>query len=203
MRLLLVVLAMLAGCSAADVPPVTQARDVTIALVAPTGGCSAVVLRPGLAATAAHCVDSFISTGVLAEVTAHQNGNRLGVREWTRGPGDLAFAHVPSLVCPCAVLLDSDLVPDETTLLTGFPFGLMRVTTTGGYQGMLTRNGEPHLVSTAPGAPGMSGGGLFVVRGGKARLAGVLSMVTTSGSLSFPCPRGRHESPRKAAATVA
>ena len=86
---------------------------------------------------------------------------------------DLALLEVDN-GCPCVPLgtlprVDSDLV------LVGFPTNdtlRTQILTLGQYQGITTPTNL--VVSTSPGAPGNSGGGLFYQRDGKWYLVGIL-----------------------------
>lgn len=143
---------------------------------APVGSCSAVMIAPSRALTAAHCL-------VLPNLTLEINGVDYPVSGSyvVQEGADLAMLIVPSAPCPCAVIKSA--LPDvySGVYVVGYPHGLMRVVTLGLYQGQyddpetLQRFG----VTDARAAPGNSGGGVFSAQG---ELLGILS--ATNGHLA-------------------
>lgn len=136
--------------------------------------CSAVVMREGVAVTAAHCI-----LGQTATVSG------LAVTSISTTVGDAAEVQVPGLACPCAEALPGVTEQDRPVVAIGFPYNLIQVATFGTLQGAIDYSGTTLLLATAPIAPGDSGGGLFVVQNGRPYLVGILSATTTVGGLSF------------------
>ena len=131
------------------------------------GNGSGVMIAPNRMLTAGHIAaeDSDVSPLMLGT----KRVNILRVNQEL----DLALLEVEN-GCPCVPLgtlpkVDSDLV------LVGFPTNdtlRTQILTIGKYQGITTPTNW--VVSTSPGAPGNSGGGLFYQRDGKWYLVGIL-----------------------------
>jgi S1-C subfamily serine protease len=162
--------------------PMQQAREVVL-LLAPIDrlmpmSCSAVVIAPNLALTAKHCVDMPNMTVVRAD------GGRLPVFSFeVSSTADLAIMHVPGLTCPCAAITSVRAERDEVAYAVGFPHGQLNVLTVGYIQGRITApDGNSYIVATLDVNPGVSGGGLFVVRGDTAYLVGILVMMWETGN---------------------
>ena len=152
-----------------------EARQVTVQAISgdPTISisCSAVVVAPGKALTAAHC--SIITDMVL------KRGDKLyPVISFTPDPTgrDLAFLEVNGLECPCAFRVSFPAEIDEPAIVVGYPHGIGQVLTYGLIQGRFKNpfTNEEYLITTAQVAPGNSGGPLFVVRGNYPYLVGVI-----------------------------
>ena len=167
--------------------PMQQARSVVVLLgtmsTAGGGSCSAVVLKPGLALTAGHC------TEIPEMVLKLADGKTLPVTAFTVAPArDLAVLVVPGLTCPCAQLTREPIVQDELVMVVGFPYGMTaQVVTVGRAQARITDpdDSQEYLMTTAPAAPGNSGGGLFVIRAGAAYLVGIMSKSSPNGNLTL------------------
>ena len=151
------------------------AREVVVKLVsqdpAVGGSCSAVIVAPGKALTAAHCItipDMALQfeDGKLLPVTtalADINGR------------DLATLFVANLRGPYAITTDQPVETDEVVYAVGYPYGIGNVLTVGYFQFRVTNpmEGKSYLLSTVTVAPGNSGGALFVVREGIPYLIGI------------------------------
>lgn len=170
--------------------PLEQARQQVVEMVDAnpmvTTSCSAVVIEEGVAYTAKHC-NGFISPVLV------QNDKKLPVMERVDHPTlDLSRLEVPGLKCPCATIAVVPAVIDEWALAVGYPASLLQVATWGQIQGRTIlqswdENGKviwemPALVSTTDVFSGNSGGGLFVIRGEKAYLVGIVSMMVPTGN---------------------
>jgi len=168
-----------------------QAREVVVKLGSHnpdiTSSCSAVIVEPEFAYTAAHCV-------TIPELELQfDNGRKYLVTTiYINQEGkDLALLKVSGLPCPCASMLPEDQIPegqipalrDEQAFAIGYPYGAANVLTSGLIQGRVTNpdTKEQFLLSTTLVGPGNSGGGLFIVRDGIAYLVGI-----TIGYLGSP-----------------
>jgi S1-C subfamily serine protease len=178
---------LLAACAPTVDVPVQEARWFVRALYTTTGTifCSTVILRPGLAVTAGHCVRgeslAFLSAQSPAGILLARGDDRL----------DYALLNFtgPTAACPCVRLAEREAEVDERVYVIGFPLGIAQVLTEGRSQGVVDNPSMPYgrrLVLTAQVAGGNSGGGVFVYRDGEFQLVGLL--VEASGHLSFAIP---------------
>ena len=131
--------------------------------------CSAVMLAPGRAVTAAHCTD-------MTTPTLEVNGVKYPVTEaYANTDRDLAILIVPGAPCPCATV--GTIAPNEGdgVAVVGYPYGIARVVTYGEVQARIVNSEDKreYVLTTASGAPGNSGGGVFDSYG---YLVGILSM---------------------------
>lgn len=127
----------------------------------PGVSCSAVMIAPERALTAAHCLN------MTSPVLTIEGVDYPITEGYAASPRDLAILFVPGAPCPCAVV---SLYPSEegdALLAVGYPYGLARVVTYGEFQAriVLEEDGQEYILTTTLGAPGNSGGGLFNDRG--------------------------------------
>lgn len=162
-----------------DRAAIAEARATVVMLRGQSGACSGVVVAPGVLLTAKHCIENDPLLAV------ERDGKTLGVREWLAVPDtDLAIGQVPSLACPCArVAPAAATTPDEPAIAIGFPYAMTQIATRGAVQPRIRDN--PHLVTSTPVAVGASGGGVFVLRGGRPALVGIISMTSRDGSITW------------------
>jgi len=175
-----------------DLAPVAQQTRQVVGLYTDglLGSCSMVVIAPGLALTAAHCQDLQLTKGFVKM----EDGQTYEVAGLVPDPTgrDLAVMHIPEISCPCAEMALYPARMDEAAVVVGYPLGIGQIITTGFIQSRYTSaDGEDFLFATTPVAPGNSGGGLFVVRQGKAYLVGILVILASganhlSGSVELP-----------------
>jgi S1-C subfamily serine protease len=139
--------------------------------------CSIVMIAPGRAMTAAHCL------GMIAP-TATIDGKQYVVTEGYANPGrDVAVLIIPSAPCPCATIAVNPPQDGDRIMLMGFPFGQHKVSTYGESQGRVkVDDGQEMILTTAPAYPGMSGGGAFNESG---ELVGIISMSAEGTVLSM------------------
>jgi hypothetical protein len=147
--------------------------------------CSVVMIAPGFALTADHCVND------PSELRLSPNGTVPVVV--ARGDDNLDYALLAypqaEAPCPCVRLAASEAQVDEPVFIVGYPRMLGQVVTLGASQGVFDNERMPYgrrLVTTAQVAGGNSGGGVFVYRDGQFQLVGVL--VESIGHLSFAVP---------------
>ena len=157
--------------------PEQLAREATRKWVAGDANCSVVVIAPGKALTAAHCEELAIMGGTvdgLAVTAVAPSYDR-----------DLATIDVPGLACPCVPVSPRSANIGEVVIVTGFPYGSpVVVLTRGEVQGDWPYEGQPHVLTTAPVAPGNSGGGVFIVNDdGTLLVVGVASKSPPQGAL--------------------
>lgn len=173
----LALLLLLASCAQANfaIP-----RNVTWAMGEGQDGannCSATMIGPQVLLTAAHCVIGDREVFKLGQRTIYANKQKVDQDHdlaWFKVEGDEQFAYVP--VAPHGLELD------ENVVACGYPLSLAQICTTGRSQGPPRHAEYSHYtVTTAPVAPGNSGGGLFVFRGGEWFLVGVCSAVAGVG----------------------
>ena len=143
----------------------------------PGASCSAVMIAPERALTAAHCLD-MVSPVVIID------GHRYAVTEgYAASPRDIAILIVPGAPCPCVQVSGTPLVEGDWVAAVGYPYGLpLVVVTYGEFQGRLIfeEDGQEYLLVTALGAPGNSGGGIFNEHG---ELVGITSKGAQGHSL--------------------
>jgi V8-like Glu-specific endopeptidase len=136
------------------------------------GSCSAVVIAPEKALTAAHCI-------TIPEMALQYDDGQLfpvlGALPDVLGR-DLATLSVPGLVGPTAVTTSYPVQTDELIYAVGYPYGIGNVLTVGQFQFRVNNadDGFQYLLSTVMVGPGNSGGALFVVRDGVPYLIGII-----------------------------
>ena len=152
-----------------------MAREVVVKLVSqdPAIGstCSAVIIAPARALTAAHCIN-------IPDMALKYDDGRvfpvLAALPDIMGR-DMATLLVPDLVGPTAITTTARIAADELVYAVGYPYGLGNVLTVGNFQFRVYDPEEDkyYLLSTVMIAPGNSGGALFVVRNGIPYLIGI------------------------------
>ena len=163
-----------------------KAREVVVKLVSldPAIGstCSAVIIAPARALTAAHCIS-------IPDMALKYDDGRvfpvLAALPDIMGR-DVATLLVPDLVGPTALTTDRPIEQDEFVYAVGYPYGIGNVLTVGNFQ-FRTYNPEEeryYLISTVMVAPGNSGGALFVVRDGVPYLVGIVVAYASSPHLA-------------------
>ena len=153
-----------------------MARDAVVKVVSQDetvgNSCSAVIVAPNRALTAAHCVD------IPAMALLMHNGDVLPVIsfEVDQQGRDLATLHVVNLRGAYAFTTDIPVQTDEMVFAVGYPYGVGPVLTVGTFQFRITNPmvGQTFLLSTVQVAPGNSGGALYVVRDGAPYLVGIV-----------------------------
>lgn len=176
------------GTTPAAHNPAKLAAQTVVAMVDASGEsfCSAVVVAPGVALTAAHC--SIDEPSFLV-----QDGAPRAIAKWDVAPGrDVAMIAVPGLRCPCAPLAPaSAVVTGADVFMLGFPFGGPQAITYGWVVGRLVVNGYTgidtgnYILIRGQVRPGNSGGGAFVVIDGRAYLIGIVSATDKAGGIVF------------------
>lgn len=162
-----------------------QARPATLPVKAvhkfvgdPGGQCSAVMIAPSRALTAAHCKE--IPNGsLIIDGVAYPVAGVYVIREGV----DLAMMVVPSAPCPCATVKGAPEAEGSALYVVGYPRGLLRAVTQGTVQGSIPLpdyDGQTYGVTDARTAPGNSGGGVFNSDG---QLIGIIT--ATDGHLSL------------------
>jgi S1-C subfamily serine protease len=153
-------------------------RQVVQMLTGPFSSCSAVVVAPERALTAAHCIGA-------AELL---NGKKVEVLR-VLSDSDLMLLKVPGLECPC-VPIGNEPVLDSDVAAVGYAAGLHQVLTKGTYQGKFTSplvpDSEGFLVFTSIAEGGFSGGGIFQKQHGKWKLVAI----TSAGTKTFTAGPG-------------
>ena len=119
--------------------------------------CSAVMVAPERAITAAHCLNM---TAPVLTIDGYEYAVTEG---YAASPRDVAILIVPGAPCPCARIADTPLEAGDPVAAVGYPFGMALVVTYGEMQArvVLPEDGQEYLVVTSLGAPGNSGGGIF------------------------------------------
>lgn len=150
--------------------PVHQFHDAAEGI-----SCSAVMIAPERALTAAHCL---IMTAPVLTI----NGVDYPVTEgYAASPRDLAILFVPGAPCPCAVIAPDPVTEGDWVAAVGYPYGIARVVVYGEMQArVFLDDGMEYLLTTTIGAPGNSGGGLFNERG---ELVGIVAKGAVGHSL--------------------
>jgi S1-C subfamily serine protease len=178
----LLIAALLLSGSSTIAPPYKAVRMITNADGAQR--CSAVVIKPGMAYTARHCLDE---GGIY--VDGHRVEEAITYRATTP---DVAVIFAPGLECPCADVGVSPAVGDQT-LAVGFAGtlnGEYRITEVGTVKhvGPLNvfapwigeENGDfataQYIITNPIIEPGDSGGALFSMQNGEWRLVGITSI---------------------------
>ena len=110
------------------------------------------------------------------------NGKEYPVLESYANPDrDLAILIVPNAPCPCAYIRRKPAQIDERIILVGYPHGLAQTIAYGQIQGRVgTGTIREQLVTSALGAPGKSGGGVFDINGS------LLAIATQMGPNGLP-----------------
>ena len=124
----------------------------------PGASCSAVMIAPERALTAAHCL------AMTAPVVTIDGVDYVVVEAYAATPRDMAVLVIPGAPCPCAVVSDTPIAEGDWVAAVGYPHGVPVVMVTyGEFQGRLIfeEDGQEYLLVTALGAPGNSGGGIF------------------------------------------
>ena len=153
-----------------------MAREVVVKLVSqdPAIGstCSAVIIAPARALTAAHCIN-------IPDMALKYDDGRvfpvLAALPDIMGR-DMATLLVPDLVGPTAITTTARIEEDELVYAVGYPYGIGNILTVGNFQFRIYNPVEDkyYLISTVMIAPGNSGGALFVVRDGIPYLVGIV-----------------------------
>ena len=119
--------------------------------------CSAVMIAPERAMTAAHCLN------MQAPVLTIEGYDYVIVEGYAATPRDVAILIVPGAPCPCARLADTPVKNGDFVAVGGYPYGVALSVTYGEMQArvVLPEDGQEYLMISALGAPGNSGGGVF------------------------------------------
>jgi len=173
------------AAQAADPDVMKWVRSVTVPLSVPAAPprpaqvvCTAVMLQPGRAITAYHCIDQ-------DRLTITINGTAYPVAQSYSNPSrDLAILVVPNAPCPCADLRAQPAQIDEEVMLVGWPYGRLQTLVHGHVQGrdVDQATGREQVVSSLDGAPGKSGGGVFDSAG---RLLAITTQMAEDGFLTY------------------
>mgnify|MGYP001591999781 FL=1 len=164
---------------------VTEARQVVGKLVSEKDSerralCSAVLVGPTEALTAAHC------SGIENPVIIMEDGTVYKVHSVVVDSNhrDIAYLviegeRVASVERVYAKFAKYPANIDEIALVIGYPHNLAQVVTYGHIQARVKNTDldgslPPYLLTEASAAPGNSGGGLFVIRDGKPYLIGIV-----------------------------
>ena len=145
--------------SANESPLLRLAAPVHKMVGDPGGRCSAVMIAPSRALTAAHCT-AIPNAALEIDGASYPVSGSFPVKEGL----DLAVIIVPSAPCPCATLARESSALGSLVYVVGYPRGLLRVVTFGLFQGSVTPSdydGNTYGVTDARTAPGNSGGGVF------------------------------------------
>ena len=148
------------------------------------GRCSAVMVAPGRAFTAAHCV------AMVPNPKVRINGVDYDVSEAyaVENASDVAVLIAPGAPCPCAIIARVPAKVGDKVMSTGYPMRAALVVTYGEVQALEVTNpedGNAYVMSTAPTVPGFSGGGVFNDQG---HLLGINSSTGARGLLSLYGP---------------
>lgn len=137
--------------------------------------CSAVLVGPTEALTAAHC------RGIENPIIIMEDGTVYKVYSFIVDPNkrDIAYLTIDPVQGPYAQFAKYPADMDEVALVIGYPHGLAQVVTHGHIQARVKNPDSdgslpPYLLTEALAAPGNSGGGLFVIRDGKPYLVGIV-----------------------------
>ena len=119
--------------------------------------CSAVMIAPGLARTAAHCLKM---TSPVVTIDGYDYRVTEG---YAASPRDVAVLIIPGAPCPCARVADTALEIGDPVVAAGYPNGIALTVTYGEMQArvVLPQDGQEYLLVTARAMPGHSGGGVF------------------------------------------
>lgn len=146
--------------------------------------CSVVAIAPNRAFSARHC------SLVQEPVVVLKDGTKLPIQRTFVDPErDLALFVVPGLKCPCAQISQVEVIQDEQVISVGYPMGLAQVVQDGFFQNRVVMEEIGYnyelLQSALNGIPGMSGGGLFVIRDGNPYLVGIMVAMWPGTNISF------------------
>ena len=119
--------------------------------------CSAVMIAPERALTAAHCLN------MDAPVLTIEGYDYVIVEGYAATPRDVAILIVPGAPCPCVRVADTPIGVGDFVAVGGYPYGVALSVTYGEMQArvVLPEDGQEYLMISALGAPGNSGGGVF------------------------------------------
>lgn len=159
--------------------PANEAAAVTARVENPDGSRgSAVQVGPRHLVTAAHVV--VLLNRVIEKETAvvFSDGSRTIARIVAIDVNiDLALLELDKDRAPHAVVLDTAPVAHEIAIATGYPFGQPDATINEGR--IIALDQSERLRTSTPLVPGMSGGGIFVIRNGHVALVSI-------GQQSYP-----------------
>ena len=137
--------------------------------------CSAVMLQPERAITANHCTQPDTLAIVIKD-------KEYPILERIANPDrDLAILIIPNAPCPCATIQAKPIQLDQEVILVGYPQEGGQTLVYGHAQTRITSDRE-QLITTASGAPGKSGGGLFDRSG---YLLGIATQMGWGGHITF------------------
>jgi len=176
--LVIVLLAALSGITYADHTVRHNANQYTVKMTMENGVCGAVVVAPGRALTATHCLTR-------PDAKLHIDGKEYPVFTGYALPGqDAAIIIVPGAPCPCAPVRGTPGIEGEWVVVVGFPYDVAQVTTYGEVQAHVTNpeDGQDYVLATAPVAPGNSGGGVYDLKG---NLLGIASSSDPRGQMAL------------------
>lgn len=147
-------------------------RDFVVFVKGAAVSGSGVVIAPNTVLTAKHIVE--VRGGLFVEI---DGSPVLATSVFQYATTDAAYLKV-AIACPC---IDKTAVPeiDENVIIAGFPYGVtthLKVVNTGVFQGYTVVEGVRVGISTAPVAPGYSGGAVFVERDHKLYLVGIITL---------------------------
>jgi hypothetical protein len=166
-----------------DFGALAQAELAVHKLEGMRGSCSAVAIAPGLAASAEHC------SGLVPGGTLLVRGVALPIAgALVSTDRDQMIIDVPGLECPCVPIdARNDVRVGETVAVVGYPYGTERLTNSGPKVFMMQAPDalESYLVVRTTVAPGMSGGGAFLIREGRVTLVGVISRTDSMGLMAL------------------
>ena len=159
--------------TAQPVASFTDLRVATYKIEGDFGHCSAVMVAPGVLLTAAHCEDN----------AKKLSGSNLPIKFLRKDESrDLMLLQVAK-GCPCVKMTFEEFVQDEPVVQIGYPEASgVQVLTEGRIQSAVDLrkfgNYKQFAMSTAAGAPGSSGGPVFVKRDGQWKVGGLVSFGT-------------------------
>lgn len=154
-----------------------QLRQATYQLIGDEGSCSAVLIAPEKALTAAHCDQTNLKINGKSAILIKKNET-----------ADLMLLFVDNLECPCVPIASSFPALDTFVATIGYPLGLGQVLTEGRVQDLTIDVPEAAHVFliTSPVVFGNSGGPVFAKENGEYRVVGILSGVAVASLGGFP-----------------
>jgi S1-C subfamily serine protease len=155
-----------------------SANQYTVKMTVRNGVCGAVMVAPGRALTATHCL-------ARPDAKLHIDGTVYPVFTGYALPGkDVSIIIVPGAPCPCAPVRGTPGIEGEWVVVVGFPYDVAKVTTYGEVQARITNpeDGQDYVLATAPVAPGNSGGGVYDLKG---NLLGISSASDPRGQMAL------------------